>query len=102
MIMRKELLEIVSPVLSQDTSPDAVVDAILKALELEEEWAVAEYDEKGNIVQINHNDYDLFPVMRQLVLAEKGVERMRDRGIEIGGTVGLASRVFTRWRKANG
>jgi hypothetical protein len=100
--MRRALLEILSPAVNDDANPDLVVDAILKTLELEEEWAVAEYDEGGNIVQVNHNDYNLFPVMRQLGLAQRGVERMRDRGIEIGGTVGLASRVFTRWRKANG
>ena len=76
-------------------TPEEVADAIVKGLALEQEWAVAEYDVDGNLSQVSSHDYEFDTVHRTYAVLQKKI----DDGLTVAGSVGMVSRLFSRWGK---
>lgn len=97
MSMREKIAEIIEPHLAVAVSADFIAKEILNALEVEQEWAVAELDEDGKVTCISCQDWQPGSVARSLRSAQSDLNKLRDMGIDVKGDVGLASRIFTPW-----
>jgi hypothetical protein len=76
-------------------TPEEVADAVVKGLALEQEWAVAEYDAVGSLSQVLSHDYEFGTVYRAYASLQKAI----DESFPISGSVGMVSRLFSRWSK---
>lgn len=79
---------------NQNPTPEQVAEAIVKGLGVEQEWALAEYDARGNLDRITDHDYEFSPVHRAYERVQAAMDRRN-----FGGSVGMVSRLFTRWTK---
>lgn len=76
-------------------TPEEVADAIVKGLALEQEWAIAEYDAAGSLSHVFSHDYEFGTVYRTYSSLQKAI----DESFPIKGSVGMVSRLFSRWGK---
>ena len=95
--MTLEALKVLAPLCGSLDEAQKVLGEILSALGAELEWAVAEFDRRGNVIQVSGQDWDIEPVRWSLKKAEQGIKALRDNGVEIDGAIGLASRIVAPW-----
>lgn len=92
-----EALRVLSPLCDSTEHAKDVLNEVIKAIGIEVEWAVAEFDSVGRVIQVSHQDWSPEPVERSLEREQQRIRSLESNGISFDGSVGLVTRGSSPW-----